>query len=193
MVEAAFASAQQVVFVAPQFGDADGRLLAGRADSAVAVRRAFDAVPDDPLPDDEVPLREDVARFLINPLIRYDTRAAVLVIAFRDAVSGEVRLQYPPERQIEQYRRQRLAEPEELGAPSEPPVRAPVGATFLDDDADGRVAPARPAGAAAAAPAPPAVSGPDVPLGVPLPGSGGSTRPAPAVAASPTAALPVFA
>jgi hypothetical protein len=187
MVEAAAYAAQPSKLVAPPFGDADGRLLAGRSDSAIAVRRAFDQVDEEPV------VRDGLIPYVVNPLIRYDTRAAVLVIAFRDAMTGEVRMQYPPERQVEQYRRQLLAGPTE-GAP-EAETRA-VGSTFLDDDAD-----APPAPAAAPSPAPGAtVVGPEIPLAVPLPGSAPAAsappapaRPAPAVAAPPVAGLPVFA
>jgi hypothetical protein len=188
MVEAAAYSAPTSPFTAPPIGDAEGRVLAGRSDSAIAVRRAFDEVEDEPV------VRDGLIPYVVNPLIRYDTRAAVLVIAFRDASTGEVRLQYPPERQVEQYRRQLLAGPSEA-APK--PEAREVGSTFLDDDAAPPPAdePARRAPAAAA----PAVVGPEIPLAVPLPGSGTgapvgvSARPAPAVAAPPVAGLPVFA
>ena len=49
--------------------------------------------------------------FFVSPFLRFDPRSLTVIFQIRDTRSGDVTLQFPPERAVEQYRQDPSARP----------------------------------------------------------------------------------
>ncbi len=63
--------------------------------------------------------------FFVSPVLRFDPRSLTVIFQIRDSRSGDVTLQFPPERAVEQYRQDPSARPFVLPQPSQDEAAEP--------------------------------------------------------------------